>query len=704
MSVNPETKFITFNVNTSQYQDLSGIFQPIFFGSPYPTLTGFKIPDGRDFNQIFASGNNLGYDVGYKLTNGSDLSQIFAKYDPLPFTISGTNSYSYVYSNGYYSVIIYNNNSAGGSSVTGTIQFNDTINNINTIIVGGGAGGGVTSSGGGTYGSFFGTGGGGGGVCILKSNAINGTSHSFSVGTGGQGTTESLNSNNGYNGNNSSVTINSSIYTASGGNYGLAGLNLSSYPGVGLSGGLGGSSTNFATNNLVIYSGNGGKGGNGGQLFGVPPPLNSYDGFLFATSGDPSDFNFSKNILNIPTTLNSYNIINGGGGGGASGPSSGQTPGGGGGGLGGQNGQGGSPSTTSIGNGNTPGGGGGGSNSYSIASGNGGNGIVAYYFQYPNITNNYFGSYTGLYNMIYDGNYCYINFFTSGTLTLLSQINNAIIICVGGGGGGGGAMETSPPGGSVSAAGAGGGGGGAGVITSVTLSATTYNITVGSGGIGGARPGNTSLTPGQYVFGTAGSNSSFGTLISATGGGGGQVIIGGGYASPGAGGTVSVAPPYSLYCGGNGGIGGSGLFDVNYFAPAGNNSAIYNFTAQGSNGFMMPNGKYIYFSGGGGGGKDGSSSYGTGGYSGMGAGGGQGTIGYYNSSAWTQEVSWPNVTVFGSPLPTPGGLPLPLFSLNDCSGKNAVLYGAGGGGCGGETGFPGGNGGTGIVMLIFQYQ
>lgn len=45
---NPTTNFLVGGI------DLSSIFQPLSSSTPYPTATGYKIPDGQDLNQIFS--------------------------------------------------------------------------------------------------------------------------------------------------------------------------------------------------------------------------------------------------------------------------------------------------------------------------------------------------------------------------------------------------------------------------------------------------------------------------------------------------------------------------------------------------------------------------------------------------------------------------------------------------------------------------
>jgi len=97
-------------------------------------------------------------------------------------------------------------------------------------------------------------------------------------------------------------------------------------------------------------------------------------------------------------------------------------------------------------------------------------------------------------------------FLTSGTWTAPAGVTRARLVVIGGGGGGGGYNS----GGGTND---GGDGGSAGVaVGNVTVvPGTTYTVTIGAGGAGGATNTN----------GTAGSTTSFGALMSATGGGAG---------------------------------------------------------------------------------------------------------------------------------------------------------------------------------------
>jgi hypothetical protein len=147
------------------------------------------------------------------------------------------------------------------------------------------------------------------------------------------------------------------------------------------------------------------------------------------------------------------------------------------------------------------------------------------------------------------GNRTVITFTSSGSLVCSGSLTGADVLVVAGGGGG---MTW-----------AGGGGGGGGVVTGTANLSGTIAVTVGSGGSAGAWS-----TSGAQYLPTRGSNSAFGSLLTAIGGGsGGSRDInpgvataggsggggGGSYYSgnwPGAQGTAG--PPRQGYAGGNG--------------------------------------------------------------------------------------------------------------------------------------------------------
>lgn len=120
------------------------------------------------------------------------------------------------------------------------------------------------------------------------------------------------------------------------------------------------------------------------------------------------------------------------------------------------------------------------------------------------------------------------NQYTPGTysFTIPAGVTTIRVTGSGGGGGGGGGGGTSTcAGGAPETGEPGSGGGGAGAVNvprSVTVTpGTTYTITVGAGGAGGA-PGNTACdSGGPGNTGSVGGNTSFGTLLVLNGGGGG---------------------------------------------------------------------------------------------------------------------------------------------------------------------------------------
>jgi len=253
------------------------------------------------------------------------------------------------------------------------------------------------------------------------------------------------------------------------------------------------------------------------------------------------------------------------------------------------------------------------------------------------------------------------------------------------GGGGSGSKVSGSPGGT--------GGGGAGgfreskdstlssphtasplaATTGITVSATTYPITVGGGGAGGAAPGN---------IGTNGANSIFSTITSAGGGGGSHSPSpaagaaggsggggNGGNSTPGgAGNTPPVSPPQGNSGGlaGNAGGGGGGATAVG----ADRNPSPVNIAGDGGAGATSSiTGSPVARAGGGGAGGYCGGAAGTGGT----GGGGNGTTG-------------------------------PCASVGANGTTNT---GGGAGGTGGPSpgsNLAGANGGKGIVILRYKYQ
>jgi hypothetical protein len=152
-----------------------------------------------------------------------------------------------------------------------------------------------------------------------------------------------------------------------------------------------------------------------------------------------------------------------------------------------------------------------------------------------------------------DGTYWYHAFLSSGTFTPTVALTCDYLVVAGGGGGGGNS-------------GGGGGAGGYRTGTSLSLTASQYSVTIGSGGTG---------SPNEASSGTAGSDSIFSTITS-TGGG-----LGAGYST----------------AGGNGGSGGGGNEVPSTAGGSGNTPSTS--PSQGNNGAAgsSPSGR-----GGGGGG------------------------------------------------------------------------------------------------------
>jgi len=214
--------------------------------------------------------------------------------------------------------------------------------------------------------------------------------------------------------------------------------------------------------------------------------------------------------------------------------------------------------------------------------------------------------------------------------------------------------------------------------TGLTITATTYPISVGAGG---------------PLAGAGGSNSSFSTITSAGGGGSAQTPPGpsypggsggGGSYAPAAGGGTGNTPPTSPPQGNNGGTanpatpnvnigsgGGGGATAVGGNAPAPRTAA----GAGGAGATTSITGSPVAYSGGGGGGVSGPAPQNNPGAAGGTGGGGTG----------------------GGPTGSPSE-----------SGTNGSANTGGGGGGGGGTyaisTSPGGLGGKGIVVIRYKFQ
>ena len=252
---NPQTFYTVGGI------DLSGIFQPLSLGTQYPYATGYKMPDGKDLNEIFASktSSTITNNTGYKY-DGNDLSTIFAPYDPI-FTISITNQNQYItYSNSTksgYTVYQFETANPGDSFsidyTTGTCNISFSENKlINFIFVGGGGGGGASLNG-----SAGGGGGGGDNNVVTGETVLANTNYTLQVGSGG------VTFVNAFQSGENSVFYGGALQIQ--GDGGFSGGN----PPASQSGGSGG--------------GNGGNGGNGGST-----PTNGDNGtpILFTQYGD----------------------------------------------------------------------------------------------------------------------------------------------------------------------------------------------------------------------------------------------------------------------------------------------------------------------------------------------------------------------------------------------------------------------------------
>ena len=247
-----------------------------------------------------------------------------------------------------------------------------------------------------------------------------------------------------------------------------------------------------------------------------------------------------------------------------------------------------------------------------------------------------------------DANYWYHTFGMSGTFTPSQSLTCDYLVVAGGaaggssgvGGGGGGA------GGLRSTVGATGGGGS--LETALSLSATSYTVTVGAGGAGsvGAKGGNGSNSVFSTITATGGGGgSNGGSLSGANGNSGGSGGGGAGRVAPNSGGSGTTNQGYA---GGNGitgtgmdgGGGGGGAGQVGANATNGTTGG------NGGNGVAISalatatgTGVSNYYAGGGGGGSGSGSTMPSGGLGGGGQGGAaspgipEGTGGVANTGA-----------------------------------------------------------------------
>jgi len=526
------------------------------------------------------------------------------------------------------------------------------VSSVEVLVVAGGGGGG----------GYIDGGGGAGGLIYNSTYAVTaGQPIAVAVGAGGTGA-------NGYNGvgtKGSNSTFGSLIAIGGGGGGGLESPEMN--------GGSGGGRGHGATG--VGGSGTAGQGNNGGgHVYSGTNWPSGGGGGAGGAGGTPAtgSSNAGNGGVGLAYSISGSLIYYAGGGAGGNYPAGAAagTGGLGGGGNGGQVNGAGAPNT---------GGGGGGA-----TIGNGGSGIVivrypigtAAIFQgnvgigttTPSETLSVVGSFatngsgagaTG--GVITEfGGYRIHTFTGNGTFTPSGDMTVEVLVVAGGGGGGG----------TQTAYGGGGGGGAGGVVYAQghSVTATSYAVTVGSGGAGG-RP-DTSET------GRNGTNSSFDTIIAVGGGGGGYggATLGAGQAG-GSGGGVgyyggTIGPAIQGNTGGTG-YGHAGGSQAGNHGGGGGGAGTAGGTADGYGGH---GGNGMSFD------INGTSTY-------YGGGGGGGAYGWNNASTYNGGLGGGGVGVYNDDTTNP-----PINGTNGLGGGGGGRYG---------VGYPGGNGGSGVVIIRY---
>jgi hypothetical protein len=269
-----------------------------------------------------------------------------------------------------------------------------------------------------------------------------------------------------------------------------------------------------------------------------------------------------------------------------------------------------------------------------------------------------------------DSQYWYHTFGASGAFIPKQSLTCDILQVAGGGSGTGAAYS-----------GGGGGAGGLRYFASQSLTAISYNVTVGAGG----------TAPAGSVTGADGNNSQFGSLTLSTGGGGG----GGGGAAPNNG-----------RAGGSGGGAGATDGTGGAFVAGGAASPSGQGNAGGSNSSITVG----PFPAGGGGG---ASAVGANASSTRGGIGGDGSTAY---SQWGLTTST-GQNVSGTVYYAGGGTGSEFFNagsqrggyggggasaINSSTAGSAGSANTGGGGGGGGSSGTGGNGGSGVVIIRYS--
>jgi hypothetical protein len=527
---------------------------------------------------------------------------------------------------------------------------------VGTVTIGGDAasptlGKVLVVGGGGAAPGYRAGGGGGGGVLYDDAYALTAGSHSVTVGAGGTacGGLDSTNTGG-------SDSVFGTLTALGGGRGGGGGSNQ-----VGGDGGCGGGrGAPGGSSTSLIPGGTGTQGGNGGGAIAAPR-RNAGGGGGAGGNGEDAEGTSGGGVGSagdggpgISNSITGSAVYYAGGGGGAISATPGVVGVGGVGGGGTACGAGGTDCTGGSGTANTGGGGGGGfsTGSFTGFGGAGGSGVVI--ISYPTASFVHAGgNATGS-----DGaGNTWVQFNSSGTLTLVPAALAGKVLVVGGGGGAAGLWA--------------GGGGGGGVVYDpiYPLSVGSHSVTVGAGGAGSS------------VFSSAnanGSNSVFGSLTALGGGRGGGgngagQFAGGNGGCGGGTGSIGVADPSAGGTGSQGGNGGaanspvSGSSNGGGGGGAGGNGVAGTSSAAGNGGPGISNsitGSAVFYAGGGGGSIESSGTAGTGGT----GGGGNGC------------------------------------NTGDCTGGSGTANTGGGGGGAtlGGSGGTGGSGGSGVVVIAYK--
>ena len=256
---NPTTGFICKNAS-GVYQDLSGIFQPLPNGGTQTSTTGFIALNGKDLNEIFLPAtleNYISFNTNF-LVNNVDLKNTFAPYNPIPFSITPSGSYTSNYVSGIYTITF---------TANASMNLYVAVNSANLLVVGGGGNGGGYIAGGNN--------GGGGSGGVVKNytglTSINLVSSTYAVTIGGSTQSSSIGTYTASGGT-------SGAYQTPGNNgsgYGTGGTGSSYNSGQGANG-ADGVSISWLSNTYYGGGGGGGgysTGGSGGGANG--PPLGS---------------------------------------------------------------------------------------------------------------------------------------------------------------------------------------------------------------------------------------------------------------------------------------------------------------------------------------------------------------------------------------------------------------------------------------------